>query len=290
MDLKTLDRQIIQQDGVYQADFHSWRVGTFFQRVYSTTHQRGVGFEAFCRAIEPDGTTRSATSIFSCINDPEDVVQMDRMRMLLHFKNFMASEIEDRWLITNMHPRVMLGVKDPDIKFLAELLEYTGFPPHQLVIALREHAGNFETVLTRTMAQLKELGCLVLFDDFRAESANLDRLWRLSPDIVKLDHSLIDNALKSGRAKRMLFKLVSLIHASGGLVLMEKIETEQEAFLVMRLEADFVQGRYFGNMENRATRRSAVDWDGAFRSLASHCEREVFKEVHHHNLEMGQYT
>ncbi|MBF0341249.1 MAG: EAL domain-containing protein [Magnetococcales bacterium] len=289
-DLKMLERQIVQHDGVYQADFHSWRVGTFFQRVYSTTHQRGVGFEAFCRAIEPDGSTHSATSIFSCINDPDDVVQMDRMRMLLHLKNFMASEIDDRWLITNMHPRVMLGVKDPDIRFLAEVLDYTGFPPQQLVIALREHAGNFETVLTRTMGQLKELGCLVLFDDFRAESANLDRLWRLSPDIVKLDHSLIDNALKSGRAKRMLFKLVSLIHASGGLVLMEKIETEEEAFLVMRLEADFVQGRYFGNMETRATRRSAVDWDGAFRNLASQCEREVFKEVHHHNLEMGQYT
>ncbi|MBF0165926.1 MAG: EAL domain-containing protein [Magnetococcales bacterium] len=289
-DLRTLDRQIIQHDGVFQADFHSWRVGTFFQRIYSTTHQRGVGFEAFCRAIEPDGTTRSATSIFSCINDPEHVVQMDRMRMLLHMKNYMAAEIDDRWLVTNMHPRVMLGVKDPDIQFLADLLDYTGFPPHQLVIALREHAGNFETVLTRTIDQLKELGCLVLFDDFRAESANLDRLWRLSPDIVKLDHSLIVNALKSGRAKRMLFKLVSLIHASGGLVLMEKIETEEEAFLVMRLEADFVQGRYFGSLETRATRRSAVDWDGAFRNLLSQSEREIFKEVHHHNLEMGQYT
>ncbi|NGZ05254.1 MAG: EAL domain-containing protein [Magnetococcales bacterium] len=289
-DLNMLDRQIVQRDGVYQADFQSWRVGTFFQRIYSTTHQRGVGFEAFCRAIEEDGTTRSASSIFSNIHDQDDVVQMDRMRLLLHFKNFMAAEIEDRWLMTNLHPRVMLGVKDPDVQFLAEVLEHTGFPPHQLVIALREHAGNFETVLTRTMAQLKELGCLVLFDDFRAESANLDRLWRLSPDIVKLDHSLIDNALKSGRAKRMLFKLVSLIHASGGLVLMEKIETEQEAHLVMRLEADFVQGRYFGSLDQRAVRRSAVDWDGAFRNLASQCEREVFKEVHNHNREMGQYT
>ncbi|MEO5332689.1 MAG: EAL domain-containing protein [Magnetococcus sp. YQC-5] len=289
-DLKTLERSLIANDGLFQTDFHSWRVGTFFQRVYSTTHQRGVGFEAFCRAIESDGTTRPASSIFACIADPEDAIQMDRMRMLLHLKNFQASEIDDRWLMTNMHPRMMLGMKDPDVKFLAEVLEYTHFPPHQLVIALREHAGNFETVLARTIDQLKELGCLVLFDDFRAESANLDRLWRLSPDIVKLDHSLIDNALKSGRAKRMLFKLVSLIHASGSLVLMEKIETEEEAFLVMRLEADFVQGRYFGNLEMRATRRSVVDWDGAFRNLATQSEREIFKEVHHHNLEMGQFT
>ncbi|MBF0125773.1 MAG: EAL domain-containing protein [Magnetococcales bacterium] len=289
-DLKTLERSLLKVDELYQADFHSWRVATYFQRVYSTTHQRGVGFEGFCRAVEPDGTTRPAAAIFSCINDPEDAVQMDRMRLLLHLKNFMASGIDDRWLMTNIHPRLMLGTKEPDVSFLAELLEYTGFPPHQLVIALREHAGNFETVLTRTMDQLKELGCLVLFDDFRAESANLDRLWRLSPDIVKLDHSLIDNALKSGRAKRMLFKLVSLIHASGSLVLMEKIETEEEAFLVMRLEADFVQGRYFGNLEMRATRLSAVDWDGAFRNLAIQSEREIFKEVHHHNLEMGQYT
>lgn len=289
-DLKTLERALIDQDGLYQVDFNSWRVGTFFQRVYSTTHQRGVGFEAFCRAIEPDGTTHPALSIFTCISDPEDIIQMDRMRLLLHIKNFMTSEMDDRWLMTNIHARVMLGLKNPDVDFLAEVLEYTGFPPHQLVIALREHAGNYETVLTRTIDQLKELGCLVLFDDFRAESANLDRLWRLSPDIVKLDHSLIDNALKSGRAKRMLFKLVSLIHASGGLVLMEKVETEEEAFLVMRLEADFVQGRYFGKLEMKAVRQSAVDWDGAFRNLAIQSERKIFKEVHHHNLEMGQFT
>ncbi|MBF0438932.1 MAG: EAL domain-containing protein [Magnetococcales bacterium] len=289
-DLQSLERSIIERDGVFCADFNTWQVGSYFQRVYSTTHQRGVGFEVFCRALQPDGSTRPASSVFSCITDMDDVVQMDRMRLLLHFKNFMAAEIDDRWLITNLHPRVMLGVRDPDVSYLAELLEYTGFPPHQLVIALREHAGNFETVLSRTIRQLKELGCLVLFDDFQAESANLDRLWRLAPDIVKLDHSLIDNALKSNRAKRMLFKLVSLIHASGSLVLMEKIETEEEAFLVMRLEADFVQGRYFGNLETKAIRRSAVDWDGAFRNLASQSERAIFKEVHHHNLEMGQYT
>ncbi|MBF0178441.1 MAG: EAL domain-containing protein [Magnetococcales bacterium] len=289
-DLKTLERSLNKVDDLYHADFHSWRIATFFQRIYSTTHQRGVGFEAFCRAIDQDGTSRPSASIFANISDPEDALQMDRMRWLLHTKNFLASNLDDRWLVTNIHPRMMLGTKEPDVSYLAEVLDHTGLPPHQLVVALREHAGNFETVLTRTMAQLKELGCLVLFDDFRAESANLDRLWRLSPDIVKLDHSLIDNALKSGRAKRMLFKLVSLIHASGSLVLMEKIETEEEAFLVMRLEADFVQGRYFGNLEMRAVRQGSVDWDGAFRNLAIQSERQVFKEVHYHNLEMGHYN
>ncbi len=289
-DLKSLERSIIQEDGLYQADYHAWRVGTFFYRVYSTTHQRGVGFETFFRAVEPNGTSHPATSIFANISDPEEAVQMDRMRLLLHCKNFMEANIDDRWMIVNMHPRTMLGVKDPDVAFLSELLEHTQFPPHQLVIALREHEGNYETVLARTMAQLKELGCLVLFDDFRAESANLDRLWRLSPHIVKLDHSLIDNALQSGRAKRMLFRLVSLIHSSGSLVLMENIATEEEAFLVMRLEVDFVHGPYFGKLETRATRRSGVDWDGAFRNLARQGEREIFKEVHCHNLEMGQFT
>ncbi|MBF0438934.1 MAG: EAL domain-containing protein [Magnetococcales bacterium] len=289
-DLKRLERSIIERDGLFKADYKSWQVGSFFQRLYSTTHQRVVGFEGFFRAVHPNGSSMASSAIFADIPNMEDRVQMDRMRLLLHFKNFLAAEIDDRWLLTNLHPRVMLGAKDPDISYLAELLEFTGFPPHQLVIALREHAGNFETVLTRTIDQLKDLGCLVLFDDFRAESANLDRLWRLAPDIVKLDHSLIDNALKSGRAKRMLARLVSLIHASGCLVVMENIETEEEAFLAMRLEADFVQGRYFGNMESRAVQQCAVDWDGAFRNLSSQNERTIFKEVHHHNLEMGQYT
>ncbi|MBF0293842.1 MAG: EAL domain-containing protein [Magnetococcales bacterium] len=289
-DPQSLERALIQVDDLFQADFNSWRIAIFFQRVYSTTHQRGVGFKAFFRAIDEEGALHPTATIFGRIADPEDAIRMDRMRLLLQIKNFMHARIDDRWLLTNIHPRVMLGTKDPDVEYLTRLLEHTGFPPHQLVIALREHAGNFETVLTRTMDQLKELGCLVLFDDFRAESAHLDRLWRLSPDIVKLDHSLIDNALHSGRAKRMLANLVSLIHASGCLVLMDMIETEEEAFLAIHLEADFVQGRYFGKLEPKATRLSAVDWDGAFRNLAIRGERQVFQEVHHHNREMSQYT
>ncbi|MEO5332806.1 MAG: EAL domain-containing protein [Magnetococcus sp. YQC-5] len=289
-DLKILENSVVRKGDSFYADYHSMQLGSYFYRVFSTTHQRGVGYEVFFRGMDGDGVTHPATTIFGGIKDPQDAIQMDRMRMVLHCKNFMAAQIEDRWMITNMHPRSMLGVKDPDVAFLVDLLAYTRFPAHQLVVALREHAGNFETVLTRTMKQLKEVGCLVLFDDFRADSANLDRFWRLSPDIVKLDHSLIDNALQSGRAKRMLFKLVSLIQASGCLVLMDKIASEEEAFLVMRLEVDLVNGPYFGKLESKAIRLGVVDMDGAFRNLSGQSDQKVFKEFYHHNLEMIQYS
>ena len=44
--------------------------------------------------------------------------------------------------------------------------------------------------LVAALRQLEAQGCVIAVDDFGASHANIDRLWRLEPDIVKLDRSL----------------------------------------------------------------------------------------------------
>ncbi|MBF0455720.1 MAG: EAL domain-containing protein [Magnetococcales bacterium] len=291
--VKILDRAIQERDGQFEADFSSYRLCSRFQRIFSASHQRGVGFEAFFRAIDRKGETVSSRQLFSKALSEEDLVQLDRMRLLLHVKNFAAAGIDDRWLFVNIHSKVMLGRQDPDLNFLKEVLDHTGVPPHQLVVALREHQGNYETVLSRTIEGLQKMGCLVLFDDFGGESANLDRLWRLQPDIVKLDRDFLENAFQDPRAKRMLYKLISLVHASGSLVLTEKIETEEESFVAMRLHADFLQGRFWGDLSDRPARRAdhiQDEFDNNFQTIRKRCEDSFHCEDRRHNLEMANFT
>ncbi|MBF0446632.1 MAG: EAL domain-containing protein [Magnetococcales bacterium] len=291
--ISVLEKSIREVDGQFQADFYSLRVCSRFQRIFSASHQRGVGFEAYFRAIDSNGNLVNSRHIFSKAVSEEDLVQLDRMRLLLHVKNFAASKMDDRWLFINIHSKVMLGRLEPDVQFLKDVLDHTGVASHQVVVALREHQGNFETVLSRTLKEIRELGCLVLFDDFGGDSANLDLLWRLQPDIVKLDRDFLENASHDRRAKRMLYKLISLIHASGGLVLIEKIETEEESFTAMRLHADFLQGRFWGDLIEKPVRRVdhiQDEFDQNFQIIRKRCEEEFHCDDRRHNLEMANFT
>ncbi len=291
--IETLEKAIHERDGQFEADFSSYKLRSQFQRIFSASHQRGVGFEAFMRGADSNGKLVGASTLFANTNNDEDKLQLDRMRLLLHIKNFANAEIEDRWLFVNIHSKIMLGRQDPDVEFLQEVLEHTGVSANQVVVALREHQGNYETVLTRTIKGLKKMGCLVMFDDFGGDSANLDRLWRLQPDIVKLDRDFLENAIKDPRAKRMFYKLISLIHASSSLVLVEKIETEEESFVAMRLHADFLQGRFWGDLSEKPVRRpdnTDDEFDKNFQTIRKRFDTEYLEEDRRQNLETANFT
>lgn len=86
---------------------------------------------------------------------------------------------------------------------------------------------------------------MIALDDFGAGHSNIDRVWQLQPDIVKLDRQLIQQAAETPRVACLLPRLVSLLHEAGAFVLIEGVETQREALLAMECDADFVQGFYF---------------------------------------------
>ena len=96
------------------------------------------------------------------------------------------------------------------------------------------------------MALVRSHGCLIAIDDFGAGYSNFDRVWRLQPDIVKLDRSLIVRAARERRAHRVVSQMGSLLHECGAMVLMEGVDTLDEALLAMESDADMVQGYFFG--------------------------------------------
>ncbi|HIJ85387.1 MAG TPA: EAL domain-containing protein, partial [Magnetococcales bacterium] len=195
--LEVLEKSIHEEGGIFFARYKDRKVGTGFQRVFSFVHQRQVGFEAFFQGADASGRVLSSADIFDELVNPDDAMQMDRMRLILHVKNFLSSKIDDRWLFINIQPKAMVGRKEPDIGFFHDVLRKNGLPASQVVVMIREHSGENEAVFKSQVEAVRDLGCLVLFDDFNGASANLDRLWQYNPDIVKLQHSALDNAVKA---------------------------------------------------------------------------------------------
>ncbi|GAB7564687.1 EAL domain-containing protein [Methylobacillus methanolivorans] len=233
------------EHGKVFATYEHVKLYSAFQPIYSLSHCRIVGYEGLLRAI--DGRRQvSPYQIFSLARDEASIVHLDRLSRALHLRNFCSMGRDGvEWLFLNVDPRVIVQGKQYGA-FFRQLLEENNMPPERVVVEIMEGAIDDELQLSESVGFYKDLGCLVAIDDFGAGQSNFERIWRLAPDIVKLDRSMIVQAMQKPMARRLLPGIVSLIHEAGSLVLIEGIETLEEAMVAMETDVDLVQGHYFG--------------------------------------------
>jgi EAL domain-containing protein (putative c-di-GMP-specific phosphodiesterase class I) len=173
----------------------------------------------------------------------ESTVFLDRLLRMLHLANFSAPAYESAWLFLNISPAAVVNGRASG-PFFKELLQAFEMPPQRVVVEITENETPDERVLQEATLYYKEIGCLVAIDDFGAGHSNFNRIWRLKPDIIKLDRLMINQAAQDPAARRGLVGIAALLHEIGALVLAEGIETEEEARVVVQAEVDLLQG-YF---------------------------------------------
>lgn len=246
--LERIEDATAQTDEHIVGYFKGLLLSSHFQPISSLAHKRPVGYEALLRAKDKQGCSVSPLAVFDMAKGEAENIFLDRLCRNLHVRNFAAMADKTSWLFLNINPMVTIKGKDYG-SYFAELLERYDFPAYRIVIEILEKSIQEESLLASAVNYYKNLGCLVAIDDFGAGHSNFDRIWHLSPQIVKLDRSMITQAATNIAVRRVLPNLVSLIHESGSLSLIEGVETEEEALIAMDTGIDFVQGYYFGRPE-----------------------------------------
>ena len=235
-------------DGPWQARHAGHLLDSHFQPIYSFPHRRSVGHEALLRVTDPQGQAMPPLHFFERLTGFDEQVKVDRLSRLLHVHNFVRQRDPDGWLFLNVHPAVFVhGAQQADMlaASVGVLLEL-GVPPHRMVFEVTEDVMAQDAEFEAAVAHARETGCLLALDDFGAGHSNFDRVWRIQPEIVKLDRSLLRRAVASPRVSRVMTQMVSLLHECGALVLLEGVETRDEALLALDADVDLVQGFAFG--------------------------------------------
>lgn len=226
--------------GVEHAGIH---LHTAFQPIISVVHSKIVGHEALIRGRDEHGEPLSPAELFPQLVATLSAAQVNETCSRLHLSSF-ASRESDGWLFLNVNPDGMPDRQGVIREFDAWLKE-SGVPAHQVVVEIIETRAYDESLLAEAVAGFRDLGCLVAIDDFGAGESNFERIWRLRPDVVKLDRAMITEAADNPLVRRILPGIVSLVHEAGCLVVMEGIETEHQALIALESNVDFVQGFYF---------------------------------------------
>ncbi|MFM0175629.1 EAL domain-containing protein [Paraburkholderia sediminicola] len=226
--------------------FGDLTLSSAFQPIFSFSHHLPIGYEALLRAHDSSGNEVPPLKVLNRPVTPGRWNNFERSIQLFHASNFMRVANPHQRLFLNARPDSFI-TSDAYRRLVEDTLTDLRLKPERIVLEVLETPNGDLERLIEGIASFRRQGFLIALDDFGAGHSNIDRVWRLQPDIVKLDRSVIAQAAREPRVARMLSRLVSLLHETGALVLAEGVETQVEALLSMECDADFVQGFYFAH-------------------------------------------
>ena len=234
--------QAARMSGAGFTEFHGLTLTSAFQPVYCAAECRPIGYEALVRASDADGNLVRPVQLFDSVRDDE-VVFLDWVCRALHLRNFAAAGPGGLRLFLNVHPAA--AVEDVlHAPALRGLIEHCGLAPGQVCAEILENGVECEDALTEGIAAYRDMELGIAMDDFGVGRSNFDRIITLRPDLVKLDRSVLADAVGDSKARSLLPSVVELIHECGSKVVIEGVEDCSEALIALDAGADFLQGNY----------------------------------------------
>lgn len=114
------------------------------------------------------------------------------------------------------------------------------------MLEITERAALDETGdIPGRIRRLRSLGFRIALDDLGAGYAGLSYFALLTPDVVKLDITLVRNIHREEIKRKLVDSLTSLCRELGMLVIAEGVETAEERDALVELGCDLLQGFYF---------------------------------------------
>lgn len=226
-------------------NYRGVRLYSAFQALFSATTLQPMAHEALLRARDEGNRPMAPADAFKRALSSEDAVYLDRLCRMVHAINFFTQSGAQGDLFLNISGRHLMSVGAGHGRTFETLLKHCGLLPTQIVLEVLESGVDQLEHLQEAVKGYRSRGFRVAIDDFGSQHSNFDRLWRLTPDIVKLDRSLIVQATTSHRARRILPKIIDIIHDLDAQVVCEGIETYEQHALARDCGADILQGYYY---------------------------------------------
>jgi len=225
--------------------FNGHLLTSAFQPIYGVKEGRCVGFEGLVRATDDQGNAVRAQRLFDGLA-PSEALSLDRTCRTLHLRSFASLDPGQGLLYLNVNPSAAVADAE-NVRAVRSRIGYFGLTPSRVCFEILESACEDEGRLVDAIAAYREMGLAIAMDDFGVMRSNFDRVAALRPDYVKLDRTLLTDAVGDAKARRMLPSVIHILHATGTKVVIEGIESASEALVAIEAGADYLQGYYLAS-------------------------------------------
>ena len=146
----------------------------------------------------------------------------------------------------NVNLSVIQCMRPGFFEHLMEIVDSYHLDYSQLNFEITESVGAEDYVALSTVARrIKQAGFHLSMDDYGTGYSNMDGIFSLDFDVVKVDKSILWNAESDYRGRVILENSIRMIHDLGCKVLVEGVETSDQLHLLQSKEVDYLQGYYF---------------------------------------------
>ncbi len=224
-----------------------------YQPIVDIAGQQTIGYEVLGRSRFPGLETPA--SMFSVASQMNLEVKLSQMLRAQGVQQSRGREFISH-LFVNTHPAELAA---PGlIESMAAIRQInTG---QRLTLEIHEAAVTNIDDMKKLRETLRDWGIGLAFDDFGAGQTRLAELFKVQPDYLKFDMSLIRSIHESSvEHQKMIRGLVSMVRDIGVTPLAEGIEQEQEALACKDLGFQLAQGYFFG----RPSRALLGEYGGA---------------------------
>ncbi|HBH3088924.1 TPA: EAL domain-containing protein [Clostridioides difficile] len=135
----------------------------------------------------------------------------------------------------------------PDIvKFINKTIQMYNLSSDLIEIEITETVAiNELNILKNILNELRKYGFSISMDDFGTGYSSISCLRDMPIDILKLDKSFLDGIEHDERSRNIAKSIVSLAKSLDLVVIIEGVESKEQAELMKQFGCDLVQGFYF---------------------------------------------
>ena len=208
-----------------------------YQPIVDPASRRVSAYEALVRTREP--TLPHPGVLFSVAERLGKVHDVGRA-IRRSVGNTLATSPVDAEIFINLHSADLLD----ETLFASDspLAPYA----HRIVLEITERVAlGAASDVPERIRRLRALGFRIAIDDLGAGYAGLSYFALLSPDVVKLDMSLVRNMDASPIKQKLVGSMTTLCRELGMRVVAEGVETAAERDVLIALGADLLQGYFY---------------------------------------------
>ncbi|MEO6118378.1 MAG: EAL domain-containing protein [Methylotenera sp.] len=234
-----------QSTGEFNSTFLGVQLNSAFQPIYDSAAGDLFGHEALLRPSLGGELPSTSEFAYSYAEQSGKLVQFDRVSRALHVLNFRQIYAENGLLFLAVHPNLLISVNAHG-KVFERILHANSVPTERVVIQIEEGLVTQDKQLIEAIDNYRDRGYKIAIDRFGSTHSHIDRLWKLAPDFVKLDTSLIQKAESNERLHKVLPGLLKLIKDLGAQAVITGIETQSQLDIAIESGGTLLQGSFLG--------------------------------------------
>jgi EAL domain-containing protein (putative c-di-GMP-specific phosphodiesterase class I) len=174
-----------------------------------------------------------------CFQEAHSVGQGDHLELLALRRAGAHLDRVSGYVAMNVSPATLLTA---ECRAVLDAL-----PLERVLLELSEHdpVEDYDA-LDDVLAPLRARGLRLAIDDVGAGFSSLRHIVLTSPDVIKLDRTLVDGLSANPVLATLVRSLVQFGHGAGAAVVAEGVETADDAAVLRDFEVDYAQGWHVG--------------------------------------------